>query len=111
MRLDYQELFEKLPGLYLVIAPDLTIIAVTDAYARAAMLPAEAMIGRALFEVFPDNPDDPDADGVKNLRASLERVRERKQRDEMPVQPLRRAQAVRTIRGALLDAGQHASAR
>ena len=29
------------------------------------------IIGRNLFEVFPDNPDEPDSDSVKNLTASL----------------------------------------
>ena len=32
---------------------------------------------RHLFEIFPDNPEDPAADGVRNLRASLERIQER----------------------------------
>jgi signal transduction histidine kinase len=31
----------------------------------------EHMLGRKLFEVFPDNPDDPAATGVRNLSASL----------------------------------------
>ena len=31
----------------------------------------EEVIGRPLFEVFPDNPEDPGATGVRNLRASL----------------------------------------
>ena len=86
MGLDFRELFEKVPGVYVVLAPDLTILAVTDAYARAAMLPREELIGRALFDVFPDNPADPHADGVKNLRASLDRVLRGKQRDVMPMQ-------------------------
>jgi hypothetical protein len=29
------------------------------------------IVGRGLFEVFPDNPDDARADGVANLRASI----------------------------------------
>jgi signal transduction histidine kinase/CheY-like chemotaxis protein len=67
-------LFEASPGLYLVLTQDLTIVAVSDAYARATMTKREEIIGRGLFEVFPDNPDDPNATGVLNLRASLERV-------------------------------------
>lgn len=74
MGLDYRELFESVPALYCVLAPDLTILSVTDAYVRAAMRPRSEMIGRALFDVFPDNPNNPDASGVKNLRASLELV-------------------------------------
>jgi signal transduction histidine kinase/CheY-like chemotaxis protein len=51
------------------------IVAVSDAYLRATMTRREDILGRGLFEVFPDNPDDPAATGVGNLRASLDRVR------------------------------------
>jgi PAS domain-containing protein len=61
-------------ALYLVLTPDLTIVAVSDAYAAATMTRRDEILGRGLFEVFPDNPDDPAATGVRNLRASLERV-------------------------------------
>jgi PAS domain S-box-containing protein len=71
---DFQMLFEGSPNLYLVLDPQLTIVGVNDAYCRATMTQREAIVGRALFEVFPDNPDDADADGVGNLRASLQRV-------------------------------------
>lgn len=40
----------------------------------------------APFNVFPDNPDDPKAEGVRNLPASLERVRQDRVADAMPVQ-------------------------
>ncbi|HSH94140.1 MAG TPA: CHASE3 domain-containing protein, partial [Roseimicrobium sp.] len=70
-----QDLFESLPGLYLVLSPDLRILAVSDAYLQATMTRREDIVGRGLFEVFPDNPDDPKADGVSNLRSSLDRVR------------------------------------
>jgi light-regulated signal transduction histidine kinase (bacteriophytochrome) len=86
MAVDFRRLFESAPGLYLVLAPDLTILGVTDAYARATMQQRESMIGRGLFEVFPDNPDDPGADGVRNLRASLDRVRHGRIADTMAVQ-------------------------
>jgi len=39
-----------------------------------------------LFEVFPDNPQDPSADGVSNLRASLNRAISRRRADKMAVQ-------------------------
>jgi hypothetical protein len=32
------------------------------------------MLGRPIFKAFPDNPDDPTADAVLNLRRSLETV-------------------------------------
>ena len=86
MDLDWRHLFESAPACYLVLSPDLTIVGVTDAYVRATMQQRERMIGRALFEVFPDNPDDPAADGVNNLRASLDRVRRHKTADTMAIQ-------------------------
>jgi PAS domain S-box-containing protein len=46
----------------------------------------EDIAGRPLFDVFPDNPDDPGATGVANLRASLERVFAHLRPDTMAVQ-------------------------
>src|SRR5579884_3171098 len=83
---DYRTLFESAPGLYLVLAPDFTIVAVSDAYLHATMTRREAILGRGIFEVFPDNPDDATATGVANLRASLERVLKNRAADTMAVQ-------------------------
>jgi signal transduction histidine kinase/CheY-like chemotaxis protein len=84
--LNFRFLFESAPGLYLVLDPELVIVAVSDAYLRATMTRREDILGRGLFEVFPDNPDDPDANGVGNLRASLDRVRRDRVPDTMAVQ-------------------------
>ncbi|WP_298367796.1 ATP-binding protein [uncultured Bradyrhizobium sp.] len=84
---DFKALFEAAPGLYLVLTqPDFRIVAVTDAYLRATKTERAAILGRGLFDVFPDNPDDPAADGVRNLRASLERVVQFRRPDTMSVQ-------------------------
>ena len=83
---DYRLLFETAPGPYLVLTPDLTIAAVNDAYLTATMTKRDEIVGRGLFVVFPDNPDDPAATGVRNLRTSLDRVRERRAPDTMAVQ-------------------------
>ena len=83
---DFRLLFEGAPGLYLVLTPDLKIVAVSEAYLRATMTQRDKILGRGLFEVFPDNPDDPAATGVANLRASLDRVREQRVADTMAVQ-------------------------
>ena len=71
---DFRRIFESLPGCYLILSPDLQIIAVSDAYLRATLTKREQLLGRALFDAFPDNPDDPGATGVANLKASLETV-------------------------------------
>ncbi|WP_342722914.1 MULTISPECIES: ATP-binding protein [unclassified Bradyrhizobium] len=84
---DFKALFEAAPGLYLVLTqPDFSIVAVSDAYLRATKTERAAILGRGLFDVFPDNPDDPAADGVRNLRASLERVVQFRRPDTMSVQ-------------------------
>src|SRR5438067_1892270 len=83
---DFQVLFESAPGLYLVLTPDFTIFAVTDAYLRATMTKREGILGRGIFEVFPDNPEDPAATGVRNLKASLERVLRNRAADAMATQ-------------------------
>jgi PAS domain S-box-containing protein len=86
MHLQFRALFESVPGSYLVLKPDLTIAAVSDAYLTATMTKREEIIGRPLFEVFPDNPEKKDANGVSNLRASLRRVLETKAADTMAIQ-------------------------
>jgi PAS domain S-box-containing protein len=83
---NFQALFESAPGLYLVLDPAFRIVAVTDAYLDATMSTREDIVGRNIFDAFPDNPDDPEATGVANLRASLERVRDRRVPDTMAVQ-------------------------
>ncbi|UOF01264.1 ATP-binding protein [Bdellovibrio reynosensis] len=84
--MDFKTLFEQAPDLYCVLLPDFTVIAVSDAYNRATKTRREEMIGKTMFEVFPDNPDDPNATGVTNLRHSLETALRTKQPDSMAVQ-------------------------
>jgi PAS domain S-box-containing protein len=85
------------PGLHLLLSADDTyrIVGASDAYLRATMTERAAILGRPLFEVFPDPPDDPTADGVRNLAASLARVRSAGRPDRMPLQryPIRRPEA------------------
>lgn len=85
-RAELESLFESLPGLYLVLTPDFKIVAASDAYLAATMTTREAIIGRHTFEVFPDNPDDPNATGMSNIRASLNRVLETKKADALAIQ-------------------------
>src|SRR5579859_5216757 len=70
---DYQALFDAAPGRYLLLAPNLTVAAANDAYAKTVMRAREKIVGRAIFDVFPD-PQNPAGDGVVDLRASLDRV-------------------------------------
>ncbi len=84
--LDFQALFAALPGLYLVLTPASAIATASDAYLLATMTKREEIIGRFVFDVFPDNPDDPSATGVENLRASLENVLKYRKPHTMAIQ-------------------------
>src|SRR5580698_4573769 len=87
--LNFQLLFEESPDVLLVLLPDsprFTAVAATKARLILTHTTLEQTIGRGLFEMFPDNPDDPSATGTANLRASLERVVATKAPDTMAVQ-------------------------
>ncbi|RDV11486.1 PAS domain-containing sensor histidine kinase [Pontibacter diazotrophicus] len=84
--LSFQRVFGSLPELYLVLSTDLYILAVNDAYLKATLTTRENIVGKHVFEAFPDNPDVPDANGVANLNSSLQQVLSTGQPHEMPVQ-------------------------
>jgi PAS domain S-box-containing protein len=71
------------PHLVLVVEPDFTVIAANDALLDAAKVRREDLLGHNVFEVFPDNEADPDANGATLLRRSLERVLETRAADTM----------------------------
>ncbi len=83
---DFATLFESLPGCYLVLDPDQTIVAVSDAYLAATLSSRADIVGRNIFDAFPDNPDDPVTEGERNLKASFDRVRRELRADSMSVQ-------------------------
>jgi len=86
---DFSRVFDATPAPYLLLAADaprFTIVGVNAAYLAATGTRREAILGLGLFEVFPDNPHDPTADGVSDLRASLDRVLRARERDVMGVQ-------------------------
>ncbi len=83
---DFRLLFERAPAPYLVLDGHFDIVAVSDAYLAATMTDRAAIVGRNLFDVFPDNPAEIDATGVSNLRASLQRVVATLAPDTMAVQ-------------------------
>lgn len=83
---DFHILFESAPDPYLVLDSSLNIVAVSNAYLRATLTVREQILGKQIFTVFPDNPDDPGAEGVRNLKLSLQRVLKNQKPDPMAVQ-------------------------
>ncbi|MGQ0740838.1 MAG: PAS domain-containing protein [Alphaproteobacteria bacterium] len=83
---DFAAIFAACPNPYLLLDSEFYIVGVNDAYCRATMTRRGEIIGRHLFDVFPDNPDDLHSNGTANLHASLIRVVEYARPDAMPVQ-------------------------
>lgn len=70
-------IFDASPSPLLVLLPDsprFTIINVNRAYCKVTNTRDCDLINKGFFEAFPENPDDPGADGEKNLTASLNQV-------------------------------------
>lgn len=84
--INYAALFAATPSPYLVLGPDLVIVEVNQAYLDATRRTRDDLIGRHIFDAFPDNPADPEADGVRNLNASLHRVLTSREPDTMALQ-------------------------
>jgi PAS domain S-box-containing protein len=83
---NFRALFESTPDPCLVLDRNLRIVAVNHAYLQSTMTKREEITGRGIFDVFPDNPADPHPTGVRNLRASLNRVLKDRVTDVMAVQ-------------------------
>jgi len=82
--LDFRKLFDIIPGSYIILLPDLTVAAVSDEYLRATMVGREDLLGRYLFDVFPENPDDPEAHRAADVRGSVEKVFRTGETDTLP---------------------------
>ncbi|CAM5607766.1 hypothetical protein SAVIM40S_00239 [Streptomyces avidinii] len=78
--IDYQAVFQALPGAVALLTPDLVYLDANESFLSASGRTREQLVGRYLFDVFPDNPTDPAANGMRNLRASLERVKATRER-------------------------------
>jgi hypothetical protein len=67
-------LFSATAAPYVLLDRNLTIHSANQAYLRATGRILPDLVGEYLFDVFPDNPANPDADGVEKVGASLESV-------------------------------------
>jgi PAS domain-containing protein len=69
----FQHDIEESTQAYLLIDPrqGLHIVDANNAYAAATLTDRSRIAGQRMFDVFPDNPDDPFADGVSKLLRSL----------------------------------------
>lgn len=85
--IDYAAVFRGLPGMVALITPELMFADANDEFLRMSARTREQVVGRYLFDVFPDNPNNPAATGMRNLEASLQRVLSTGERDAVALQP------------------------
>ena len=72
--------------MLLILTPEFRIAAANDVYLRATMTERKNIVGKLLFEVFPDNPGDADTAGTRILQDSLKRVLRTRLPDALAVQ-------------------------
>ncbi|MDH6119379.1 PP2C family protein-serine/threonine phosphatase [Kitasatospora sp. GAS204B] len=84
--IDYAAVFQALPGMVALLTPELMYADANEEFVRMSGRTREQLVGKYLFDVFPDNPNDSTATGARNLRASLLRVLETGERDAMALQ-------------------------
>ncbi len=77
---DYNALFRALPGSYLLLAPDGTVLDNSDQHVEASLLPRAQAVGRNIFDAYPSAPE-----SQRDLDASHEQVRRTLRPDTMPL--------------------------
>jgi PAS domain-containing protein len=80
--LDYELVFQQMPGLCLILDPAFTIVAQNEQHARITETQA---VGQNLFAAFPDNPNDSGAMGLAKMRQSLLKVMKTREADSLPM--------------------------
>jgi PAS domain S-box-containing protein len=71
---NFKLLFDLSPNPYMLLDRQLRYVAANAAYERATGTSVEALVGRFIFDAFPNDPDDPANESARLLRDSLERV-------------------------------------
>lgn len=83
--IDMGILFDAALSAQLVFTPDLGVVAANRRYCEMLGIARDDLVGRRVFEAFPANPDDPEANAEQELQASTDRVVASGEPQEMPV--------------------------
>ncbi|MEU9898686.1 PP2C family protein-serine/threonine phosphatase [Streptomyces phaeochromogenes] len=82
-QIDYAAVFRALPGMVALLTPDLDYVDANDDFQRLAGRTREQLLGRYIFDVFPENPNEPAAAGMRETEASMRRAAATGERDTM----------------------------
>ncbi|MFJ8537890.1 PP2C family protein-serine/threonine phosphatase [Streptomyces sp. NPDC093591] len=84
--IDYEAVFQGLPGMVALLTPELVYADANEDFQRLSGRTRAQLVGRYIFDVFPDNPNDPAATGMRDVQASMLRVVATGERDTMALQ-------------------------
>ena len=82
-RIDYEAVFQALPSAVALFTTDLVYADVNETFLRSMGRTREQVVGRYLWDAFPDDPQNPAVSGMRKLRDSLRWVAATGQRDAM----------------------------
>lgn len=80
---DLATAFAASPNPYLLLTPDLRIFDVNQAYLDVTRSHRPDLLGRPLFQAFDSGPGQEAPENVRQVRASLEKARDTRQRDHL----------------------------
>jgi len=89
---DLAAAFDASPNPYVLMTPELTIVAANRAYLDVTGSRLADIVGRPLFAAFDSGDDDEGRENVQRVRASLTRARETRRRDHLAMIPFSIAQ-------------------
>ncbi|MFF9915536.1 PP2C family protein-serine/threonine phosphatase [Streptomyces sp. NPDC013457] len=82
-QIDYGAVFRALPGMVALLTPELLYADANEDFLRLAGRTRDQLVGRYIFDVFPEHPDEPAAAGMRETRESMLRVVASGERDTM----------------------------
>ena len=83
LSVDLASAFDASPNPYVLLTPELNIAGVNQAYLDITNSVRDAIVGRPLFAAFDSGPGDEAPENVRQVKASLERARDTRQRDHL----------------------------
>ncbi|MET9457992.1 SpoIIE family protein phosphatase [Streptomyces canus] len=84
-QIDYAAVFRALPGMVALLTPELVYVDFNDDFLRLTGRAREQLLGRYIFDAFPENPNDSAASGMRETRESMLRAVATGERDTMAV--------------------------
>lgn len=85
--LDFARIFDATPVALMVLDHELRYVAANAEYVRVTATNLETLLGKHIFDAFPNDPNDPNNVPAQMLRKSLERVLATGERDHLALIP------------------------